>query len=294
MREIVDAHHHLWDRTALPYPWLEGPPYGPSVAGDVGPISKSYLLDDFRADTAGYHLTGSVHVDGGTSDRIGETAWLQAIADAEGLPTAIVAGTQLHDPDIDSVLARHAAFGAIRGIRHILNWDPDPNLTFTDRPDLMTDAHWLRGYAALARHDFSFDLQVYPWQLAGAAALAAKFPDTPIILNHAGMPLHQRDMGLETWKAGMRALAAQPNASVKVSGLAWWTGTGPSTVSGRSSSRRSTPLAPTGACLPRTSPSTASTARSPRSTARSRPSSPTSAPTSSTPCSPATRSGSTG
>jgi predicted TIM-barrel fold metal-dependent hydrolase len=219
MREIVDAHHHLWDRTVLPYPWLEGPPFGPSVAGDVGPIAGSYLLDDYRADAAGYRLTASVHVDGGTSDRLGETAWVQALAAAHGLPTAIVAGVQLHEPDAEAVLAKHAAFPAVRGIRHILNWDPDPNLTFVGRPDLMTDPAWLKGYAALARHRMSFDLQVYPWQLGGAADLATKFPMTTMILNHAGMPIHQRDMGLKTWKDGMRRLAARPNTFVKISGL---------------------------------------------------------------------------
>lgn len=219
MREIVDAHHHLWDLAALPYGWLQGPPFAPSVAGDVGPIAHNYLLDDFRADASGYRLTASVHVDAGTPDRLGETEWLQSMTDATGLPTAIVAGVQLHQPDVEETLARHAAHPAVRGVRHILNWDPDPSLTYTDRPDLMTDPAWLRGYAALARHDLSFDLQVYPWQLACAAELAAKFPMTPMILNHAGMPLIQRDMGLRTWKEGLRRLAAEPNTFVKISGL---------------------------------------------------------------------------
>jgi predicted TIM-barrel fold metal-dependent hydrolase len=219
MREIVDAHHHLWDKAALPYPWLEGPPFAPSVAGDVGPISGDYLLDHFRADAAGYRLTGSVHVDGGTSDPLGETAWVQALTDAQELPTAIVAGARLHQPDIEEVLEKHAAHSAVRGVRHILNWDPDPNITFVDRPDLMTDPAWLKGYAALARHGLSFDLQVYPWQLAAAAELAARFPETPMILNHCGMPIHQRDIGLKTWQNGMRRLAAEPNTSVKISGL---------------------------------------------------------------------------
>jgi predicted TIM-barrel fold metal-dependent hydrolase len=107
----------------------------------------------------------------------------------------------------------------VRGVRHILNWDPDPRLTFAQRSDLMTDPAWLNGYAELARRSLSFDLQIYPWQLAGAAELAEKFPATPLILNHAGMPLHQRDMGLETWRIGMRQLAHHPNASVKISGL---------------------------------------------------------------------------
>jgi len=219
MREIVDAHHHLWDPARLPYPWLQGPPFAPSVAGDVAPISGKYLLEDFLADTAGYQLSGSVHVDAGCGDRLGETRWLQEMHEARGLPTAIVACVPLHHPDAETMLAAHAANPAMRGIRHILNYDPDPNITYVDRPDLMSDPAWLKGYAALERHGLSFDLQVYPWQLAGAAELAARFPATRMILNHAGMPIHQRDMGLKTWKDGLRKLASRPNTSAKISGL---------------------------------------------------------------------------
>ena len=45
------------------------------------------------------------------------------------------------------------------------------------------------------------------------------YPDTSIILNHADMPFHQRGMGLESWRHGIRLLARNPNAAVKISGL---------------------------------------------------------------------------
>lgn len=227
-RPIVDAHHHLWDPRALPYPWLSGPPFASSVAGDVAPIAAPYLAADYLADAAGYEIVKSVHIDGGCSDPLGESRWLAGISAAQGLPTAIVAAGRLHAPTFAAELERQAAFPQLRGIRQILNWDPDPLLTFTDRPDYMTDSHWLEGYRRLAAHDLSFDLQVYPWQLDGAADLAARFPETVVVLNHAGMPLHQHGKGLESWKKGMRRLAERENVAVKISGLGmvdWaWTG----------------------------------------------------------------------
>lgn len=218
-RTIVDSHHHLWDIGTNSYPWLDGPPFAPSVAGDVTPIASNYLLADYRADAAVYDLIKSVHVDAGCADPLAETAWVQAIADAAGMPIAIVAHVPLQALDAEARLAAQSAFPNVRGIRHILNWDPDPALTYTDRPDLISDPEWLRRFSLLRRHDLSFDLQIYPWQLSAAAELAARFPDTPIILNHAGMPLYQRGTGRETWRTGMRKLAANPNASVKISGL---------------------------------------------------------------------------
>jgi predicted TIM-barrel fold metal-dependent hydrolase len=52
-----------------------------------------------------------------------------------------------------------------------------------------------------------------------AARLAHAHPDTSIILNHAGMPVDRDAEGLAAWRAGMRALAAAENVTVKISGL---------------------------------------------------------------------------
>lgn len=218
-RAIVDAHHHVWDTEHHCYPWLSGPPYRPSIAGNISPIAKNYLIDDLRRDASSYDLRKSVHVDGGWDEPLSETRWLQELAATNGLPNAIVAGVKLHQPDIAAQLEMHAAARNLRGVRQILNWDPDPWLTFTDRADYMSDHDWLAGYALLARHDLSFDLQVYPWQLKGAAQLASRYPKTTVILNHAGMPFHPRGAGLESWRHGMRLLAKNPNAAVKISGL---------------------------------------------------------------------------
>ena len=40
----------------------------------------------------------------------------------------------------------------------------------------------------LVRHHMSFDLQTPYWHLDAAADLAADFPETQIIINHAGLP----------------------------------------------------------------------------------------------------------
>jgi predicted TIM-barrel fold metal-dependent hydrolase len=218
-RIIIDAHHHLWDTEHHSYPWLRGPSGRPSIVGDVSPIAKNYLIDDLRQDASCYDLRKSVHVDGGWDDPLSETLWLQKLGETNGFPNAIVAGVKLHQPDIATQLEKQAAAMNLRGVRQILNWDPDPWLTFTDRADYMSDRNWLAGYALLARHDLSFDLQAYPWQLEGAAELASRHPQTTVILNHTGMPYHARGAGLESWRQGMRLLAQNANTAVKISGL---------------------------------------------------------------------------
>ena len=52
-----------------------------------------------------------------------------------------------------------------------------------------------------------------------AAAIAARHPDIPLIVNHAGLPTDRDAEGLALWRQGLRLLAAQPQVSIKISGL---------------------------------------------------------------------------
>ncbi len=218
---IIDPHHHLWDLQRFNYPWLSMRPLPASVAGDVAPIAQSYLLKDYLADTAKHNLVKSVHIDAGfdPSRPVEETRWLQSIADEHGFPHGIVAKAELHKPDVEATLAAHCQFANVRGIRHIVNWHPDPAKTYVTKPDFLTDTAWLRGFALLKSYRLSFDLQLYPSQMAAAATLASRHPETVIILNHAGMPVDRDSDAIVLWRNGMRLLAAQPNMWVKISGL---------------------------------------------------------------------------
>jgi predicted TIM-barrel fold metal-dependent hydrolase len=84
---------------------------------------------------------------------------------------------------------------------------------------MMDDTTWRGGFRLLRKYGLSFDLQIYPSQMADAARLATDHPDTAIILNHAGMPVDQDDAGVGIWHKGMRALAERPNVAAKISGL---------------------------------------------------------------------------
>ncbi|MGE5131556.1 MAG: amidohydrolase family protein [Gemmatimonadota bacterium] len=214
---IVDPHHHLWDLSHR-YPWLQGEGKL-EFQGDATPIHKNYLLDDLLADAAGLGLAKSVHVEASAGDPRLETAWLQRIADSRGFPHGIVVHVPLDAPAAGQALAWHAGHRNVRGVRHILNWHPDRQYRFTERDDYLADPAWRAGYALLEQHGLSFDLQIYPGQMAAAARLAHDFPATPVILNHTGMPIGRDAASFAEWQAGMRLLAAAPNVSVKISGL---------------------------------------------------------------------------
>ena len=214
---FVDAHVHLWDLERISYPWLSPPFSDDGPNGSVEPIAKTYLLDDYLADAEGWDVRGIVHVDAGAdaSAALAETEWLQGIADERGMPNAIVAFAALDDPNADALLAAHARHRQVRGIRHIVNWHADPRRTYSAR-DVTQDEAWQRGYALLAKHGLSFDLQAYPGQFPALARLIERHPEVQVVINHTGMAVPG---DWEEWRAGMKALAALPNVATKLSGM---------------------------------------------------------------------------
>ncbi|MFT4075084.1 MAG: amidohydrolase family protein [Asticcacaulis sp.] len=217
IRRFVDAHMHLWQLGQLRYPWLSPPFADDGPNGSVETIASDYTLPDYFRDSAGFRVEKIVHIDAGAhpDDALAEPKWLQSLADQDAQPAAIVAFAALNEPDVERLLAAHAEQPNVRGIRHILNWHADRKRTYTPR-NLLDDESFDRGYGLLAKYNLSFDLQIYPGQMQQAAALAARHPDVPVILNHMGMPV---DVDLTEWQEGLKALAALPHVAVKISGM---------------------------------------------------------------------------
>jgi predicted TIM-barrel fold metal-dependent hydrolase len=65
----------------------------------------------------------------------------------------------------------------------------------------------------------SFDLQTPYWHLDAAADLAADFPETQIIINHAGLPADRGEEGLRAWRRALEGMAVHPNVALKISGI---------------------------------------------------------------------------
>ena len=218
---VIDAHQHFWDPRINYHPWLCDPDVAAFRYGDTTPLRRPYLPDDYRKDAAAHRVVKTVYVEAewDPRDPLGETKWVSQLAERHGLPSAIVAQAWLDRDDVADVLAQQAAFPLVRGIRHKPRSAPDARSAVRGAPGSMDDRRWRDGYALLARHGLSFDLQTPWWHLDAAAELARDFPGTAIILNHTGLPADRSTEALAAWRQALDKLAAQPNAALKVSGL---------------------------------------------------------------------------
>ena len=221
MTAIIDTHHHLWALGKGNYPWLEHAPITTHF-GDYGAIRRDYLPADYRADTAGFDVVKSVHVQAewDENDPVAETRWLESQAHVHGVPDAIVAFAALQSPRIAETLDAHrAASPRLRGIRMLLRKPNqlagDPNAKST----LLADPAWRRGFALLGPRRLAYDLQAPPPLMPDAARLAADFPETAIVLTHCGLPLDKSSEAMAAWRAGVTQLARCPNVVAKISGL---------------------------------------------------------------------------
>jgi predicted TIM-barrel fold metal-dependent hydrolase len=218
---IVDAHQHFWDLQQNYHPWLCDTPMIPFRYGDYSTLRRNYLPDDYFSDSLNHRIVKTVYVETewNPADPIGETRWIHSIHERFGVPNAVVVQAWLDRDDVDQVLASQAGFQLVRSVRHKPRAAASASEVKQGAAGSMSDPHWRAGYALLADHGLSFDLQVPYWHLYEAAELAADFPDTRIILNHTGLPADRSDSGINAWRAALQVFAQAPNVAIKLSGL---------------------------------------------------------------------------
>ncbi|RMF40780.1 MAG: amidohydrolase [Alphaproteobacteria bacterium] len=213
---MIDAHHHIWRQADLP--WLLGPEQ-PRIFGPYAAIRRDYPIEEYLADIAGTGITKSVYVQANWAPNwaADEVAWVQSMADAHGWPHAIVGYADFTVADVRPQLEKLKPYPLVRGIRQQFHWHENPAYRFAARPDLPADPVVQRNVARLADYGWSFDLQVFPAQMADAAALARACPEVTFILQHAGMLEDTSRSGWRQWREGMQRLAECDNVVSKLS-----------------------------------------------------------------------------
>jgi L-fuconolactonase len=202
---IIDAHHHLWQRSRGDYDWLDA-----RTNPDLAPIERDYLLEDYRPIAAAHAISGSVVVQAAQTEA--ETRWLLARAhESAHLIRGVVGWIDMAAPDAAEKLGRLARDQLLRGIRPMLQDIPDVDWVLQPRLD--------PAFRVLIDLDLSFDILIRPQHLASSLALLTRYPDLRAIVDHCAKPDIARRMW-QPWADGIRKIAMETNAWCKLSGLA--------------------------------------------------------------------------
>lgn len=209
---FVDTHVHFWDleHPKLRYSWLDPDAIHP-ILGNIDEIKfPTFDGESYKREIDGANVTKAVHVQAaiGIADPVDETRWLQEQADSSGWPHAIVAYSNLKDPDVEREIEAHLeASPRMRGIRDF------------SEGDYLVDPDFERGYAKLAKYGLVCDLDCFWENMHKARDLSQRHPDVAMVLDHAGFPLERTDEYFESWKGGISTLAEAESAWCKISGL---------------------------------------------------------------------------
>ena len=210
--EFVDAHVHFYD---MRHPDLFYAHWQPDVVHpSLGTLprklaERNWLAEDFIEVSRASNVTKAVHVQAaiGSADPVKETEWLQEAADRTGFPQAIVAYADLRNPDVEATLERHCEYENMSGIRDF------------SYGDYLADPDFHRGYALMEKYGLIASIAAQWQDMEKLVALASKFPNIPIVIDHAGVPAERTPEYFENWKSGMRTAATAQNIICKISGL---------------------------------------------------------------------------
>lgn len=201
---IIDSHIHLCDPARFGYGWTKG---APSLAREVLPRDLYAAAGPVAIERFVF-----VEVDVDFPQHLDEAAWVAGLAEKDPRLAGMVAALPLErgaaiEPELDR-LRQHKL---LRGIRRLIQTQPDPD--FCIRPDFVA------GVKLLARHDLVFDICILHHQMANVIQLVRRCPEVRFVLDHIGKPGIKAGL-TEPWWQQMKELAALPNITCKISGVA--------------------------------------------------------------------------
>ncbi|MDT8886892.1 amidohydrolase family protein [Aquirufa sp. LEPPI-3A] len=193
---MIDSHQHFWNYDAERDTW---------ITADMAVIKQDFYPNVDLFSSKGIHAC--VAVQASSSEE--ETLFLLALAEQSNFIQGVVGWVDLQQGDIEDRLAYFSQFETLKGFRHIVQGEEDPE--FLKRSD------FIRGVKALDAFDYTYDLLILPHQLKEGIEFCQQL-DQKIVMDHlAKPPIKSGDV--KQWKKDIGAFKELEHVSAKISGL---------------------------------------------------------------------------
>jgi Predicted metal-dependent hydrolase of the TIM-barrel fold len=196
----IDSHQHFWKFDPVRDNWITDEMA--AIKRDFTPLDIQFLLERNG-------FGGTVAVQASESDE--ETNYLVRLSKEYPFIKGVVGWIDLQAADIRQQLEAYRATTVIKGFRHVVEAEADPD--FLIRPAV------LNGLKALADYGYTYDLLIRPRHYAATLDCVQQNPDLQFVLDHIAKP-PIKSKAFDEWAAFIDALATFPNVVCKVSGLA--------------------------------------------------------------------------
>lgn len=195
----IDAHQHFWKYEADTHAW---------ITEDMSVLRRDYGPDDLMPQLQQCGIDGCVAVQADQSEA--ETLYLLDLARAYPFIKGVVGWVDLQSDDIEPWLAHFQQFPQLKGFRHIIQAESDPD--FFARPAFQ------RGVTALRHYDFTYDILIYHHQLPAALQFAKRFDQQSFIIDHLAKPAIKTNE-IADWQQQIQQFEPLEHVYCKLSGL---------------------------------------------------------------------------
>ena len=195
----IDAHQHFWKYNPVRDSWIND---------EMKLIQKDFMPADLKKIFDRYNISGSVVIQSDQSED--ENKFQLEQAAANDFIKGIVAWVDLQADDVEEKLIYYELHGKIKGLRHVLQGEADRAM--------MLKPAFKRGIATLSNFRLTYDILIYPDQLAYCKELVAEFPDQRFVIDHIAKPEIKKG-NIKAWAKDIKDIAAYENVHCKISGM---------------------------------------------------------------------------
>ena len=196
---VIDSHQHFWKYEPVKHSWIDD---------DMSVIRRDFSPSDLAKVYQENGIDGCVAVQ--ADQTLEETDFLIDLASINNFIKGIVGWVDLRAENIENVLEKYSTDKIVKGFRHVVQGEADHN--FLLRPNFS------RGISLLEKHNFSYDILVFPHQLGSVLEFVKKFPHQKFVIDHIAKP-YIKDGYFEGWATMMTAIGKHENVSCKMSGM---------------------------------------------------------------------------